>query len=144
MNGFTGQSLSSARLLGALPAAIILLFASLEWGSRQRYFKQAAPVVTCLLAIVRAIAAVGQFMQSTEDLRAEAAVIPSALEGDSCVVFASEQLSKPLFLVFEPQLAQRECVYFSHRRVVLASHLYVREEQQQNAESYFYALSFAQ
>jgi len=83
------------------------------------------------------------FFRSTEDVRAEAEAIPAALQGDSCVVFVSEQLSKPLFLVFQPELARHECTNFAHHRVVLASHPYVREEQQQDVESYFQALNFA-
>lgn len=64
------------------------------------------------------------------------------MQGDACVVFVSEQLSEPMFLLFEPRLARYECLNFAHRRIVLASHPYVRADQQQDAESYFHALNF--
>jgi len=137
-----GQPLRSAQLLGAAPAAVLLLFATFEWVSKQRHIALVVPVAAVVVAIACAAADAELLTRRQESLHAQATAILPELQGDACVVFVSEQLSEPMFLLFEPRLARYECLNFAHRRIVLASHPYVRPDQQQDVESYFHALNF--
>jgi hypothetical protein len=137
-----GQPLRSAQLLGAAPAAVLLLFATFEWVSKQRHIALVVPAAAVVVAIACAAADAELLTRRQESLHAQATAILPELQGDACVVFVSEQLSEPMFLLFEPRLARYECLNFAHRRIVLASHPYVRPDQQQDVESYFHALNF--
>ena len=64
------------------------------------------------------------------------------LSGDACLVFVSQGLSKTVLTYFDPTLGSKECFHFFHKRVVLASHPYVRPDQQEDAESFFRGLNF--
>jgi hypothetical protein len=78
------------------------------------------------------------------DIEALANAIPAELGPDSCVVFVSERLSNRLFLLFQPELKNRECLNFLHPAVVLAIHPYVLPDQQRDATTYFDGLNFVE
>lgn len=132
-------------LLFAAPAAIILFFAVLDWLAQQVLFPAVrialvaggvGVVVVCALIDIELISG------PKENLALESTYVAPQLTGDSCVVFVSEKFSRPLFLVFQPQLDKRECQDFFHHRVVLASHPYVHPDQQADAEDYFRGLNY--
>ncbi len=141
-----GQRFTPAQALWSAPAAVILVFAGLEWMGKRRDLRPLTIGGSALLLAVCA-AADAQFLlfpsgsAPVEDLQAIAAAVPGQLNRDSCVVFVSERFSKAMLLVFEPELASRECLAFFHSRIVLASHPYVTPAQQQDAESYFQGLN---
>ena len=142
VDNLAGQPMRSAHLLGAAPAAILLLFATFEWISKQRRVAVMVPVLAALVAIACAAADAALLTRRQESLHAQATAILPELQGDACVVFVSQQLSEPMFLLFEPRLARYQCLNFAHHRIVLASHPYVRADQQQDVEAYFHALNF--
>lgn len=135
---------ASHQVLWAMPEMIVCYFAAFErWGQTpaRRFLAAAATAVLLVLCLA------GDFeyiAKPTEDLAQEAALIRPELHGDACVVFVSQGLSKPLFLVFDPGLEQRVCQNFFHRRAVLVSHAYVQSRQQENAESFFRGLNFVE
>lgn len=141
-----GKRFAPADVLWSAPAAVILVIAALEWLGKRRNCRSLRAGVTVLLFAVCAAADI-QFLlwrpgaAPKEDVQAIATAIPGQLDRDSCVVFVSERFSRAMFLVFEPELASRECLAFFHSRIVLASHPYVTPEQQQDAESYFQGLN---
>ncbi len=130
--------------LWAIPGVIVCSFAALEWMAqpkRRRVLATAIPLFLIALCLIGD----GEYLANrTQDVRAEADIIPSLLTGDSCVVFVSQGLSKYLFLMLQPRLDARICNDFFHQRAVLASHAYVRPQQQENAESFFRGLSFTE
>lgn len=144
-----GERFTSAQVLWTVPAVVILICAGLEWVAKRPGLRRVV-VVTAVFVVVICAAADAQFLTafpgsaSREDMEAVAAAVPSQLTHNSCVVFVSERFSKSLFLVFQPELASRECLDFFHSRIVLASHPYVRPDQQQDAESYFRGLDMAE
>jgi hypothetical protein len=135
---------TSEQVLWAMPGAIICLFAALERLAQPPVRKMWAYAAVVLLLALCTLRDIDYLAYPTEDLAREAALIRPELIGDSCVVFVSEGLSKPLFLVFQPSLEPRVCFNFFHLRAVLASHPYVRPSQQQNAESFFRGLNFTE
>jgi hypothetical protein len=141
-----GQSFGPAQALWTAPAGVILVFGGLEWMGKRRNLRSLRMGLSVLLLVICG-AADTQFLlfpsgsAPEEDVQAIAAAVPGQLNRDSCVVFVSERFSKALFLVFEPELASRECRAFFHSRIVLASHPYVMPAQQQDAESYFQGLN---
>jgi hypothetical protein len=141
-NAWLGGSFSATQVIWAAPGAMLLLFAAIEWLVSQRTIQPMARILPVLLITLTIAGDVSFFATRRENMRAEALSVPSELPGDSCVVFVSEQLSRVLFLIFEPQLRTRECMNFFHKRIVLASHPYVRSDQQQSAESFFRGLNF--
>jgi hypothetical protein len=91
-----------------------------------------------------AVSDIAYLSSNPPDIEREAKLVSPELTGDSCVVFVSEGYSKSLFLVFQPQFARHECLNFFHRKIVLASHPYVRPDQQDDAESFFRGLNFVE
>lgn len=128
--------------LWALPGVIVCTFAALEWIAQPKKRRIFATAIPLLLIALSLIGDAEYLATQTDDLQAEADIIPSLLTGDSCVVFVSQGLSKYLFLMLKPSLDARICNDFFHRRSVLASHAYVRPQQQENAESFFRGLNF--
>ena len=140
-----GEPFTSAQVLWITPALVILICAGLEWLVKVPGLRRVTVVAIGLLVAICAAADAHFLIQGLgsaprEDIQAVAAAVPGQLTGNSCVVFVSEQFSKSLFLLFQPELASRECLDFFHERIVLASHPYVRPDQQQDAESFFHGL----
>lgn len=135
---------SADQALWAMPGVIVCSFAALEWiaqPKRRRILATAIPQLLIALSLIGN----GEYLATrTQDLKGEADMIPALLTGDSCVVFVSEGLSKYLFLMLKPPLDPRICNDFFHQRAVLASHAYVRPQQQENAESFFRGLNFTE
>ncbi len=144
---YLGERFTAAQLLWSAPATVLLVFAAIEAARMQFELRPLAMPATILLISISAITD-SEFLlvlspnAKRENLQALAAAVPPQLTGNSCVVFVSERLSRTLFLMFEPELARHECLDFFHPRIVLASHPYVRPDQQQDAESYFRGLDF--
>lgn len=149
LDAFLGERFTASELLWTAPAAIILVFAGLEWIAKRSELRVLMAGFAFLLIAVSAAADI-QFLLApyvggpAEDMQAIAAAVPSQLSGDSCVVFVSQRFSKVLFTTFEPELQRRECIDFFHSRIVLASHPYVTAAQQQDAESFFRGLDMEQ
>jgi hypothetical protein len=126
------------------PEAIILFFAALDSpvGRKSASRMPATGIATLLMALC--VAGDVLYLRSDQsiDLRKEAAVIPKELTGDSCVVFVSEGLSRYLFLTFQPELSNRECLNFNKERAVLAIHPFVTPDSEENAISFFRGLNF--
>ena len=141
---WSGYRFQATQVLWAMPGVVVSCFAALESLGPQpvrRFFANAAAGVLLVLCIV----ADGEYVTTPrEDLAREAALIRPELQGDACVVFVSQGLSKLLFLVFDPGLEQHVCRDFFHARTVLASHPYVHASQQKNAESFFRGLNFTE
>ncbi len=142
---YTGSPIAMRELLYALPGTAVLFMAALDWALHTLLFHSVriaiagagfAVLLACGLADLQFVTA------PRGDLALETRYVAPELAGDSCVVFVSENYSKPLFLVFDPKLEERECQSFFHHRVVLASHAYVRSDQQNDAEGFFEALNF--
>ncbi len=132
-------------LLYAAPAAILLFVAGLNWlikdtasGGLQR--------LTGAVAIVLMLAFAAEdfeFITAPKDnLALESRYVAPELVGNSCVVFVTEFFSRQMFFLFQPALEKRECEDFFHPRIVLASHSYVRPDQQTDAEGAFLGMNF--
>ncbi len=143
-DAWMGENFLANQVLWAAPGIVILVFAALEWLAKKRLMPMLAPVPAILLILISAAGDLAYLRNRTQDLQTEAAAIAPELTSDSCVVFVSERFSRSLFLLFAPNLDNRECQNFFHKRVVLASHPYVRPDQQQDAESFFRGLDFTQ
>lgn len=156
---YLGERFASSQLLWTAPATVLLIFAAFEAAQaampqsparKLRARAQLRPLAAAGAILLIAVACISDAQSlfafsispNREDVQALASAVPPQLEPDSCVVFVSEKFSKALFLVFEPQLNARECTDFFDRRIVLASHPYVRPDQQQDAESFFRGLNF--
>jgi hypothetical protein len=135
------EPLDPTQLLWAAPGSVILLFICLDWLS-QKFRPLIAPVAAVAVLLVCAVLDGHYLFSPKQDFAKEVAALQPELKGDACVVFVSERFSKPLFLVFDPDLNRRECYEFFHPRLVLASHPWVREDQQSDAESFFRGLNF--
>jgi hypothetical protein len=128
-----------SQVLWAMPGVIVSLSIALErWKPAPKRALWALLILLCLVTDARYLAT------ATEDLRSEALLVRPQLRGDSCVVFVSRRLSRPLFLLLDPSLQPNECRNFFHHRVVLASHAYVTPFQQEDAESFFRGLNFVE
>ncbi|MBV8895631.1 MAG: hypothetical protein JO051_03895, partial [Acidobacteriaceae bacterium] len=142
---YGGGGIAYRELLFAAPSAVVLFYAVLEWLAQLVVFRAvriALVVVGVALVVVSGLIDVELIGGPEENLALEATHVTPELTGDSCVVFVSEKYSKPLFLVFQPQLDAHECQEFFHHRIVLASHPYVHPDQQADAESYFRGLNY--
>lgn len=133
-----------AEVIVALPLLVLLFFCAVEYFLGGQFVRVTVPVLAALVAI-SSMAADYQFTRNAKDpdiqLLADAAWSPlSSL--DSCVVFVSEGLSRPLFLALDPTLESRECMNFFHKTVVLEVQPYVRPNQRENALSFFRGLNF--
>ncbi|MGH9610354.1 MAG: hypothetical protein ACRD34_11860 [Bryobacteraceae bacterium] len=137
-----GRAFAARHVLWIAPDLIVAAFLGLERVGK--LLRSRRPVLTGALAILALSAAsdIAYLSSNPPDIGREANQVVPELTGDSCVVFVSEHYSESLFLVFQPQLAAHECMNFFHRKIVLASHPYVRPDQQSDAESFFRGLNF--
>lgn len=139
-----GRGFAAQHIVWIAPELIVAAFLGLErvgklLRSRGIVFSGAVAILT-----LSAVSDIAYLSSNPPDIGREAKLVSPELTGDSCVVFVSEHYSKSLFLVFQPQLAARECMNFFHRKIVLASHAYVRPDQQSDAESFFRGLNFVE
>ena len=142
LDSWNGYLFSPNQALWAAPAIVILVIAVLEWLTRRWRVPLVSTVLVIALLALCVAGNVRYLQNRTEDFQEEAALVAPELTSGSCVVFISEGLSRSLFLLFQPDLENRECLNFFHRQVVLASHPYVRPDQQQDGESFFRGLNF--
>lgn len=135
-------TLAAGQVLWAIPGIILLFFAALERLSANGSRRVPAACLAGLLILCSIPLDATYLTSQDEDVQAQAAAISRELTGNACVVFISQGLSKDLFVLFQPRLAQYECLNFFHHRVILAIHPYVGEEDRKHADSYFYGLGF--
>ena len=136
------SSIAGRQVLWAAPALILLFFAALDWLSTNRPKRITACAVVSFFLFCCIVSGVGYLRSHPDDMRQEAAAISQRVTDNSCIVFLSEGLSKYLFVLFEPQLADYECLNFFHRRVIVAIHPYVGAKDRMDVTSYFRALNF--
>jgi hypothetical protein len=129
-------------VLFAAPGAVILFVAGVDWFMQRNAFRIPAAAVAVTVLLVCGIADLQWVFSPKENLALESRYIVPELTGDSCVVFVSEGYSRSLFFTFQPRLVSHECENFVHHRIVLASHAYVRPDQQSEAEGYFRGLNY--
>jgi 4-amino-4-deoxy-L-arabinose transferase-like glycosyltransferase len=144
LDAWNGYIFSRNQALRAVPAVIVLVFAALEWLGRASRMPAITRILAMLLIAISIASNVPYLLSGNDDLQHEAMLVAPELTARSCVVFVSERLSEPMFLLFEPNLKEWECMNFFHGRVVLASHPYVRPDQQEDAESYFRGLNYVE
>ena len=135
---------SPNQVFWALPGMILLTSATLDWISSTRKLPLIATAVAVFLVLICVGGDIEDFTIRPYDVAKAARLVAPQLTGDSCVVFVSESLSKTIFTVFDRHLGAHECADFFHKRIVLASHPFVRPDQQQDAESFFRGLNFAE
>lgn len=141
----TFTPVTTAEVLAVVPVLAVLSIAACEYFVPGR----ATPIFASILVAVLVAGSVlsdVNFTQSarTPDLQAlaDAAWGPLTASPDSCVVFVSEGLSRPLFFVLSPKLQNRECRNFFHKTVVLEIHPYVTAPSRDNALTFFRGLGF--
>ena len=131
---------SPDQIVWAAPALCILTVATLDWLNQK--VAVAGLAVAALLLLLCVYRNAEYLVTSKENVRAIDERVRPLLNGDSCLVFVSQGLSKTVLTYFDPTLGSKECFHFFHKRVVLASHPYVRPDQQEDAESFFRGLNF--
>lgn len=142
IDGTYNALFSPEQIVWVTPAVCILTVATLDWiNQKARIAALTAAAVLLLLCIYRNAE---YLMTAKENVRAIGERVRPLLKGDSCVVFVSEGLSKPLLTYFDPNLGSKECFEFFHHRIVMVSHPYVRPDQQEDAESFFKGLDFGE
>ena len=142
----SGSPIWPNQMLWICPQIVLLTFILFDFLD-SRLEKPLVTSFGAILLLVLCLIGNAQNLQanSRTDLEALANAIPAELgSGDSCVVFVSERLSNRLFLLFQPQLKNRECLNFLHPAVVLAIHPYVLPDQLRDAETYFAGLNFVE
>lgn len=144
MDSWMGEVFSSSQVLWIAPGIVALTFAAFEWWGKKAVIRPLAAALAILLLSICAVGDAQYLASPTEDVHAEATSLQPELTGDSCIVFVSERFSSAVFLLFDPELAEHECLNFFHKRVILASHPYVRPDQQSDAESFFRGLNFSE
>lgn len=142
LDAANGTEFEASQVLWIAPFLVVLVFAGLEYAAGTMRASWPLPIGAIVILGLSAICDIGYLASHPPDIGRVAQLVTPELTGDSCVVFVSERYSKSLFLTFQPQLAAHECLNFFHRKVVLASHPYVRPDQQSDAESFFRALNF--
>jgi hypothetical protein len=142
IDGASNGFFSADQIFWALPSLVLLVSATLDWLSSTRKLPIIASAFAVLLVLICIGGDVENFTIRPHDVARAARLISPELTGDSCVVFVSESLSKTIFTVFDRHLGDRECTNFFHERIVLASHPFVRPDQQEDAESFFRGLNF--
>jgi 4-amino-4-deoxy-L-arabinose transferase-like glycosyltransferase len=132
---------SPSQFLWAAPGLIILLTAALDWVAAKNKY-----LAYTLAALFIGFSVAGDYTlltTRTENVAKLTALVAPELQGDTCVVFLSEgRLTHEMFFVFDPNLRYHECRHFSHHRILLLSHPYVRPDQQRDGETYFRGLDF--
>jgi 4-amino-4-deoxy-L-arabinose transferase-like glycosyltransferase len=141
---YTLSPIAPRDLMFAAPPTIILFVAGLHWFARESKTRMrlSAIVLSGAVLVAFALADFEILAAPKQDLALESRYVAPELTKNACVVFVSEYFSRPLFFIFQPQLEARECKNFFHHRIVLASHPYVRPDQQAGAEGAFLGLSF--
>ncbi|MGH9583485.1 MAG: hypothetical protein ACRD4O_11165, partial [Bryobacteraceae bacterium] len=142
LDAANGRAFAASHVLWIAPALTILAFAGFERVGRLLNSRWPVSIGAAAILVLSAACDIAYLASHPPDIGREAKLVGPELTGDSCVVFVSERYSKSLFLVFQPRLASHECRNFFHRKVVLASHPYVRPDQQRDAESFFRGLNF--
>ncbi|HEX3822786.1 MAG TPA: hypothetical protein VHW45_20815 [Candidatus Sulfotelmatobacter sp.] len=141
--GATSSGFFSAdQIFWAFPGMVLLTSATLDWISSTRKLPLIASAIAAFLVLICVAGDIEDFTIRPYDVAKAARLVAPELTGDSCVVFVSESLSKTIFTVFDRHLGDRECANFFHKRIVLASHPFVRPDQQEDAESFFRGLNF--
>jgi hypothetical protein len=143
---YLGSPIAVRDFLFVAPATLLVFLAGVHLTVREASSakRSLAPIAVAIVALCFAVFDVAHLMEQKSDLALESRYVAPELTGDSCVVFVSEYFSRPLFFLYEPQLESRECDEFFHHRIVLASHPYVRPDQQEGAESVFKGLNFTE
>jgi hypothetical protein len=145
VSGWSNSSFAPYQALWALPGLVIVFCAALDALVRLPAMKGLSLVnpVFCVLAILLCIPGDFEYVRTQPDDQARlTALVRPQLEGDACVVFVSQRLSRYLFEVFDPGLAKYECQNFFHKRIILAIHPFVRPEQEREARIFFRGLDF--
>lgn len=140
--GIFNKRFNGVEMIWAVPGFVVLFCAGSEWLFRRRALLLMGLFATAAIVAISVPFDADYLFAPKEDLQTEAAAVSRQLTGNSCIVFVSEGLSKQLFLLFDPDLEQHECLDFFHRRIVMVSHPYVRPDQQEDAESFFRGLGF--
>jgi hypothetical protein len=131
---------SPDQVVWVTPALCILTVAALDWLNQKAAV--AGLAVAALLLVLCLYRNAEYIATRKEDVRAIDERLRPLLTGDACLVFVSQGLSKTVLTYFDPMLGSKECFHFFHKRIVLASHPYVRPDQQEDAESFFRGLNF--
>ncbi|HEX4231003.1 MAG TPA: hypothetical protein VHZ07_20165 [Bryobacteraceae bacterium] len=142
IDGTSSGFFSAEQIFWALPGLVVLVSATLDWLSSTRKLPIIASALAVLLVLISIGGDIENYTTRPYDIANATRLIAPQLTGDSCVVFVSESLSKTIFTVFDLHLGDRECLNFFHKRIVLASHPFVRPDQQEDAESFFRGLNF--
>lgn len=145
-NFYFVYSINPRDLMFAAPQTILLFMAAVHWALREGKFAVVRFAVMAVMAVVIAAFLAMDLEIITapkNDFALQSQYVAPELQGDSCVVFASEFFSRQLFFLEQPRLQARECQEFFHHRIVLASHPYVTPEQQTSSETFFEGLNFA-
>jgi 4-amino-4-deoxy-L-arabinose transferase-like glycosyltransferase len=137
-----GVPFRAGQALWIAPYLTVLVCAGLEAIARLLNARRVVAIGAAAFLVLSLVADISWLAGPHPDIAREAKLARSQLRPGSCVVFVSEGLSKPLFLVFQPQLAGDECLNFFHRRIVLAIHPYVSPELRGQAEAFFRGLNF--
>jgi 4-amino-4-deoxy-L-arabinose transferase-like glycosyltransferase len=139
-------SLQPELILFAAPGLVILSFAALDWltknntALRPLTYASAASLlaVLCVPALFEYVTTpapdVGQLVRMTDQ----------NITQNSCIVFVSERESPYFFLLYDPEIWKHECHNFFSKRIILASHPWVKPEQQRDAELFFRGLDFVE
>mgnify|MGYP001552684066 CR=1 FL=1 len=140
IDSLTGAVFTLDQLLWLTPAAAVLTTAAFDWLQQQQ--RSMAWALALLILLLSVYGDVRHFSSKSTTIAAVSATAKQQISGDACIVFVSEALSKAILTFSEPDLDHHECLDFFHRKIILASHPYVREDQQRDAESYFKGLNF--
>ncbi len=140
--GAIHQRFDGVEIVWAVPAFIVLFFAGVEWLFGSNALAMGSVIAASLVLAISISFDADYLFASKEDLQSEADAVLPQLKGDSCLVFVSQGLSRQFFLLFKPELGAYECHDFFHHRIVMASHPYVRMDQQEDAEAFFRGLGF--
>jgi len=146
-SGFYNQPFVPYQVLWALPGLIIVFGAGLDAFIRLRVMKSLwffAPICFILAIGLCVPGDIEYLTTQPTDMAKLTALVRPQIQGDACVVFVSERLSRYLFEVFDPTLGKYECQNFFHKRVVLAIHPFVRADQEREALTFFRGLDFAE
>ena len=144
-SGFNLPLLPQQILFGA-PGLVILSFAALDWLVKSKpQLKSFTYAPAALILALLCGPAIYEFVTTpTPDLGELVKTASASLTPQSCIVFVSEGESPFLFLLYDPDLWKHECRDFFSRRIVLASHPWVRPDQQRDAELFFRGLNFTE
>jgi hypothetical protein len=139
-------ALTAQQLLFASPGMVILSFAALDWLIKSKpELKSLTYSSAASLMVVLCAPAIFDFISSPGPNIAD--LVQAAKENltsNSCIVFVSEGESPYFFLLYDPTIWDHECRNFFAKRIILASHPWVRPDQQRDAEMVFRGLNFVE